>query len=99
MGFRLPFLRPRWLLVAGAVAAAILAVTLTIGARSQADRPPAAAVDLAIGETPGLGQQGIDGASRPAVRPGILVAWRNTERVLEIETLVQNHGQAAATGQ
>jgi hypothetical protein len=43
-------------------------------------------VDLAIGR----------GAE--SHRPNILVAWRNTERILEVELLVQNFGDRAGTG-
>src|SRR5438309_2239566 len=60
--------------------------------------PALAGVDLGIGEAPGLGQPGIQSMMRPVARPGILVAWRNTRQVLEVEVLVTNHGSEAGKG-
>jgi hypothetical protein len=55
-------------------------------------------VDLGIGEAPGLGQPGVMSMTKPTTRPGILVAWRNTEKILEVETLVTNRGTTAGKG-
>lgn len=55
-------------------------------------------VDLGIGDAPGLGQPGIMSMEDPSVRPGILVAWRNTRKVLEVEVLVTNRGSDPGKG-
>ena len=55
-------------------------------------------VDLGIGDAPGLGQPGIMSMSNPSERPGILVAWRNTQQVLEVEVLVINRGTDIGKG-
>jgi hypothetical protein len=36
--------------------------------------------------------------SRPAERPAILVAWRNTQQVLEVEVLITNQGYKSGKG-
>lgn len=55
-------------------------------------------VDLGIGDAPGLGQPGIMAMSDPSSRPAILVAWRNTQQVLEVEVLIVNRGTLAGKG-
>ena len=60
--------------------------------------PALAAVDLGIGDAPGLGQPGIQSMTHPPARPAILVAWRNTRQVLEVEVLVTNRGTDPGKG-
>lgn len=60
--------------------------------------PSLASVDLGIGDAPGLGQPGIQSMIHPPVRPAILVAWRNTRLVLEVEVLVTNRGTDPGKG-
>jgi len=55
-------------------------------------------VDLGVGDAPGLGQPGIMAMTRPAERPAILVAWRNTQLTLEVEVLVINQGTKPGKG-
>src|SRR5438876_398151 len=46
-------------------------------------------------------RHGVDlgvGRGSDSHRPNILVAWRNTERVLEVEVLVRNLGDQAGRG-
>jgi hypothetical protein len=85
-------------IVAALLFGAATLATTTILTRPSPRPAQASAADLGIGNTPGLGRTGIVGVRDRASRPGILVAWRNTQRVLEIETLVQNHGQHPANG-
>jgi hypothetical protein len=90
------------LVVAGfAIVAIASALTLSIfAARSglAAPRNASCLPDLAIGDVPGLGIPGVMSLAQPAQRPGILVAWRNTKKVLEVEALVKNLGCRAASG-
>ena len=66
---------------------ALLGVSMSIGAaRLPAPTADRHGADLGIGR--GLGSH----------RPNILVAWRNTERVLEVEVLVRNLGDQPARG-
>src|SRR5215471_9137141 len=46
-------------------------------------------------------KHGVDlgiGRGKDSHRPNILVAWRNTERILEVEVLVRNLGDRAGRG-
>jgi putative oxidoreductase len=67
-------------------AVSIVVVVLGISPASRAGTPQAAdGVNLGIG-------------SGDSHRPNILVAWRNTERILEVEVLVRNLGNQAGRG-
>lgn len=54
--------------------------------------------DLGVADVPGLARPGLDAIERPPARPGILVAWRNTEKILETEVRLRNRGTTAAQG-
>jgi hypothetical protein len=45
-----------------------------------------------VADVPGLARPGLDAIARPPARPGILVAWRNTEKILETEVRIRNLG-------
>jgi hypothetical protein len=66
----------------------LLGIVILIGAVSLAQTAPPEkhGVDLGIG-------RGTD-----SHRPNILVAWRNTERILEVEVLVRNLGDQVGKG-
>lgn len=78
------------------ILSASLLVLLPTGAQSSSSKR--VEVDLGIGDAPGLGQPGIMSMSRPAERPAILVAWRNTQQVLEVEVLITNQGSKSGKG-
>jgi hypothetical protein len=88
------------LLLVGAAVLLISSLTAVAGNGGAAPLTPGrAAGDLGVAEVPGLAQPGLDALTRPPVRPGILVAWRNTEKILETEVRVRNLGTEAARGQ
>jgi len=53
-------------------------------------------------KAPPVSKSGVDlgiGRGLDSHRPNILVAWRNTERILEVEVLVRNRGDRQGAGQ
>jgi hypothetical protein len=93
-GYR--FVRAGFLLIITLAAGALM--VNVVGSTSADRKPGAPAVDLGIGNISGLGQPGISAMLRPAARPGVLVAWRNTRKVLEVETLITNRGRRPGAG-
>jgi hypothetical protein len=77
---------------ASLAAAAIASIPAALAA------PPTGLTDLAIGNIPALGHPGLAALSQRPARPAILIAWRNSAKVLEVETLLENFGVRGAQG-
>ncbi len=89
--------RPRKLLgLFASGAAALLITSLAVIADRGGAAPVVPDSDLGVADVPGLARPGLDAIARPPARPGILVAWRNTERILETEVRVRNLGTQTA---
>lgn len=56
----------------------------------------ATSVDLCVADTQGLARPGLAAVTAPVKRPGVLIAWRNTDKVLEVESQICNRGTKAA---
>lgn len=77
-------------------ATALLVSSLVAAASHGGAAPVAPTSDVGVADVPGLARPGLDAIARPPARPGILVAWRNTEKILETEVRVRNLGARPA---
>lgn len=78
----------------------LASVLLLSGCAAGRTVPAASPVsELCIADTAALARPGLEAAVDGVARPGVLIAWRNTEKILEIETQVCNRSPRPRSAQ